>query len=143
MRLTATVVLRRPSDSELVVLTAGQQLPDWATDLVTTPGLLAGGTPDEDEAPRASDDTTDEQDETSQTAPVVDEVAGDELVAGPEVQTRQDTPPAEDEDTAPVEDEETPSEEWTLRRLREYATTHDVDLGDARTKAEVLQVLTQ
>ncbi|MCC5781381.1 hypothetical protein CRM73_00160 [Kocuria sp. CCUG 69068] len=146
MKVTATVVLRRPSDSELVVLTAGQELPEWATDMVTHPGLLAGSAPAEPEVPPAPDDKTTEPEAppadpetTEDEPPVIDEVDGDELATGPEVETRQDDAPAE---TGTVSGE-TPSGEWTLRRLREYAQAHGVDLGEARSKADVLDALSK
>lgn len=36
-----------------------------------------------------------------------------------------------------------PDESWTLRDLRAYADEHDIDLGDATRKADVLARLTE
>jgi hypothetical protein len=38
---------------------------------------------------------------------------------------------------------ERPSAEWSIKRLREYAAAHEVDLGKARLKADVLAAISQ
>lgn len=35
-----------------------------------------------------------------------------------------------------------PSESWTVKRLREYATAHDIDLGGASVKSDILNAVT-
>lgn len=134
MRLTANVIVRRPSDSELVVLVAGEDLPGWATDMVTNPAVLAGDPPaaENEGTPTTADDGAEQE-------PAANEGVLDPEDPDPTAQADEE-PPATAEDT-PADD--APSGEWTLRRLREYAQAHDVDLGEARTKKDVLDVLTQ
>lgn len=44
----------------------------------------------------------------------------------------------EGEDATP----EAPNEEWTVEQLREHAAAHEVDLGGATKKADILAALT-
>lgn len=34
-----------------------------------------------------------------------------------------------------------PSAKWTVAALRDYATAHDIDLGDASSKADILAAI--
>ncbi|WP_280201260.1 hypothetical protein [Nocardia cyriacigeorgica] len=40
------------------------------------------------------------------------------------------------------QDEDDPSEAWTVADLRAYAELHDIDLGDATKKADILAAIT-
>lgn len=42
----------------------------------------------------------------------------------------------------PRDSGEFPSEAWTVKRLRSYADTHDIDLGGASVKADILTAVT-
>lgn len=59
-------------------------------------------------------------------------LADDEVVAAPEA------PPAE----APTLPAGEPDESWKVPELIAYATEHNIDLGDATKKADILAALT-
>lgn len=73
----------------------------------------------------------------------------EELITNPEVWAEA---PAEEEDAGGSGDEggesekvELPdgdiTEEWTVKQLKAYAKAEEIDLGDAKTKADILSVL--
>lgn len=61
-RLTANVILAHPETGEPVIFEEGHEVPDWAADLITTPGLLGGGVADA-AAPSAEIPGTDPDDD--------------------------------------------------------------------------------
>lgn len=40
------------------------------------------------------------------------------------------------------QDDDEPSDSWTVADLRAYAELHDIDLGDATKKADILKAIT-
>lgn len=42
---------------------------------------------------------------------------------------------------APKTDDGEPSQSWTVAQLKQYATDHDIDLGEAKKKPEILEAI--
>ena len=147
MRLTANVIVRRPSDSTLVVLAAGEEVPDWAADMVTNPSVLTdlppAEAPEVTEEVKESDAGDDDDSDTDDTGDTPAEVVTEEASAEEIEASEESDDDSATEETEATAETEAPSNEWTLRQLREYAQANDIDLGEARVKADILEVLNQ
>lgn len=124
-RLTANTVLAHPETGSPVVFEEGQEVPAWAADLITTPGLLEGS-----KAPSAK--------RTPKKAAAQD--------------VSEDEPADEDEDTdadedaedggTPVEVPPTTGNGSGVTAWRKYALSKGFEFDDDVKRAEIIAALT-
>lgn len=115
VKILALTVVQHPTKYVPVVLRPGDDLPSWAAGLVTNPAVIG-------------------------------DQAGDSDTEDPAEQTESDQGTSNSDDDTQTDSDGgngRPDSSWKNDDIRDYAESRGIELGEASTKAEMLEVVNE
>lgn len=136
-RVNASTVLTDPATLRVVVLYKGDEVPEWAE---VGEHLLEDTDPADATSAGSGPEPESQDDEGKTPEPDRDHTDADAEGGAPDDDGEADADAEGDQDDE-GETPERPDTTWKAKELKSYAEANDIDLGSARSKADILAVI--